>query len=124
MLDQGGGSIVNLGSMSGLVANRPDLEAPYCASKGGVHMLTRSLAGEWAERGIRVNAIAPTFIETPMTRQAMNEPERLAVWLAHSPMGRLGQPHEIASVVLFLASDAASLVTGTVLVADGGYTVW
>ncbi len=124
MLDQGRGSIVNIGSMSGLVANRPDLEAPYCASKAGVHMLTRSLAGEWAAKGIRVNAVAPTFIETPMTRKAMNEPGRLAVWLAHSPMGRVGQPHEVASAVLFLASEAASLMTGAVLVADAGYTVW
>ena len=124
MLEQGRGSIVNIGSMSGLVADRPDLETPYCASKAGVHMLTKSLAAEWARSGIRVNAVAPTFIETPMTRAAIDDPERLAVWLGDTPMGRVGQPDEIASAVLFLASPAASLMTGTVLVADAGYTVW
>jgi NAD(P)-dependent dehydrogenase (short-subunit alcohol dehydrogenase family) len=124
MLDRGRGSIVNIGSMSGLVANRPDHAAHYCASKGGVHMLTKSLAGEWAAQGIRVNAVAPTFIKTPMTHKEMNDAERYAVWLDDTPMHRVGQPDEIASAVLFLASDAASLMTGAVLVADAGYTVW
>ena len=124
MLDRGRGSIVNIGSMSGLVANRPWLQTHYCASKAGVHMLTKSLAVEWARQGIRVNAVAPTYIETPMTREYMNDPERYAVWLDSTPMHRVGQPDEIASAVLFLASDAASLMTGAVLVADAGYTVW
>ena len=87
-------------------------------------MLTKSLAVEWARQGIRVNAVAPTFIETPMTRESMNDAERYPVWLGDTPMHRVGQPDEIASAVLFLASDAASLVTGAVLVADAGYTVW
>ncbi len=124
MLGQGRGSIVNIGSMAGLVVDRPDLETPYCTSKAGVHMLTKSLAAEWAGQGIRVNAIAPSFIETPMTREALNDAERLAVWLRDTPMGRVGQPDEIASVVLFLASQASSLMTGAVLIADAGYTVW
>ena len=124
MLERGRGSIVNIGSMSGLVANRPWLQTHYCASKAGVHMLTKSLAGEWAGQGIRVNAVAPTYIETPMTREYMNEAGRYDVWLRDTPMHRVGQPDEVASAVLFLASNAASLVTGAVLVADAGYTVW
>ncbi len=124
MLEEGRGSIVNIGSMSGLVAVRPQIQAHDGASKAGVHMLTKSLAGEWAGQGIRVNAVAPTYIETPMTREYMDDPERYAVWLDSTPMHRVGQPDEIASAVLFLASDAASLVTGAVLVADAGYTVW
>ena len=87
-------------------------------------MLTKSLAGEWAGQGIRVNAVAPTYIETPMTREYMDDAERYAVWLDATPMHRVGQPDEVASAVLFLASDAASLVTGAVLLADAGYTVW
>ncbi len=124
MLEEGRGSIVNIGSMSGLVAVRPQIQAHYGVSKAGVHMLTNSLAVEWAAKGIRVNAIAPTFIETPLTRESMNDTGRYAVWLNDTPMHRVGQPHEIASAVLFLASDAASLMTGAVLVADAGYTVW
>ena len=124
MLGQGRGSIVNIGSMSGIVANRPQVHAHYCASKAGVHMLTKSLAGEWARSGIRINAVAPTFIETPMTREDMKDAERYSVWLDDTPMHRVGQPHEIASAVLFLASEAASLMTGAVLVADAGYTAW
>ena len=124
MLGQGRGSIVNIGSMSGLVVNRPELEAHYCASKGGVHMLTKSLAGEWAAKGIRVNAVAPTYIETPLTRAGHRRSDRLAVWLGDTPMRRVGQPDEVASAVLFLASAAASLMTGAVLIADAGYTVW
>ena len=124
MLERGQGSIVNIGSMSGLVAVRPQIQAHYGASKAGVHMLTKSLAAEWAAKGVRVNAIAPSFIETPMTRESMDDTERYAVWLGDTPMHRVGQPHEIASAVLFLASDAASLMTGAVLVADAGYTAW
>ena len=86
--------------------------------------MTNLAAGEWAAKGVRVNAIAPTFIETPLTRESMNDTERYATWLGDTPMHRVGQPDEIASAVLFLASDAASLVTGAVLVADAGYTVW
>jgi NAD(P)-dependent dehydrogenase (short-subunit alcohol dehydrogenase family) len=124
MLERGRGSIVNIGSMSGLVAVRPQIQAHYGVSKAGVHMLTKSLASEWGAKGVRVNAIAPTFIETPMTRESMDDAERYAVWLGDTPMHRVGQPDEIASAVLFLASDAASLMTGAVLVADAGYTAW
>ncbi|HET6466881.1 MAG TPA: SDR family oxidoreductase [Geminicoccaceae bacterium] len=124
MLDAGRGSIVNLGSMSGIIANKPQPQAHYNATKAAVHMLTKSLAAEWAARGVRVNAVAPTYIETTMTKRGMDRPEWLEIWLGMTPMGRVGQSPEIASVVLFLASDASSLMTGSVVVVDGGYTCW
>ncbi len=125
MLAQGKGSIVNIGSMSGFIVNKPQPQSFYNASKAAVHHLTRSLAAEWGARGVRVNAVAPTYIETPLTSFGINEnPEMYKVWLEMTPMGRVGQPDEIASVVLFLASDASSLLTGSIVLADGGYTCW
>lgn len=125
MLKQGSGSIVNIGSMSGLIVNKPQPQAFYNASKAAAHHLTKSLAAEWGDKGVRVNAVAPTYIETPLTAFGINEsPEMYKTWLEMTPMARVGQPEEIASVVHFLASDAASLVTGAVVVADGGYTCW
>jgi NAD(P)-dependent dehydrogenase (short-subunit alcohol dehydrogenase family) len=124
MLEAGRGSIVNLGSMSGIAVNKPQPQAHYNATKAAVHMLTKSLACEWAPRGVRVNAVAPTYIETEMTRRGMSNPEWLQYWIEGTPMGRVGQPPEIAQVILFLASDASSLMTGSVVVADGGYTCW
>ena len=125
MLRQGAGSIVNIGSMSGFIVNKPQPQSFYNASKAAVHHLTRSLAAEWAKSGVRVNAVAPTYIETPLTSFGIKEnPEMYKTWLEMTPMGRVGQPDEIASVVHFLASDAASLMTGAIVVADGGYTCW
>jgi NAD(P)-dependent dehydrogenase (short-subunit alcohol dehydrogenase family) len=125
MLAQGKGSIVNIGSMSGYIVNKPQPQAFYNASKAAVHQLTKSLAAEWGKRGVRVNAVAPTYIETPLTAFGIKEhPEMHAIWVEMTPMGRVGQPDEIASVVHFLASDAASLLTGSIVLADGGYTCW
>ncbi len=125
MLSQGSGAIVNIGSMSGFIVNKPQPQSFYNASKAAVHHLTRSLAAEWAARGVRVNAVAPTYIETPLTSFGIKEnPDMYKVWLEMTPMGRVGQPEEIASVVHFLASDVASLVTGAIVAADGGYTCW
>ena len=125
MLKQGSGSIVNIGSMSGFIVNKPQPQSFYNASKAAVHHLTKSLAAEWGKRGVRVNAVAPTYIETPLTSFGIHgSPEMYKVWLEMTPMGRVGQPDEIASVVHFLASDAASLMTGSIVLADGGYTCW
>jgi NAD(P)-dependent dehydrogenase (short-subunit alcohol dehydrogenase family) len=125
MLAQGKGSIVNIGSMSGFIVNKPQPQSFYNASKAAVHHLTRSLAAEWGARGVRVNAVAPTYIETPLTSFGIKEsPDMYKVWLDMTPMGRVGQPDEIASVVHFLASDASSLMTGAIVLADGGYTCW
>jgi NAD(P)-dependent dehydrogenase (short-subunit alcohol dehydrogenase family) len=118
MLDQGSGTIVNLGSISAQIVNYPQEQANYNASKAGVHHLTRSLAAEWASRGVRVNCVAPTYIETDLTREISEH------WIDGTPMGRMGRPSEIASVILFLASDASSLMTGSIVNADGGYICW
>jgi NAD(P)-dependent dehydrogenase (short-subunit alcohol dehydrogenase family) len=124
MLDMGGGNIVNVGSMSGFIVNRPQEQAHYNASKAGVHHLTRSLAAEWATRGIRVNAVAPTYIETELTSFVYEDPKMFQHWVGGTPMNRMGRTDEIASVILFLASEASSLMTGSIVLADGGYTSW
>jgi NAD(P)-dependent dehydrogenase (short-subunit alcohol dehydrogenase family) len=124
MLQAGRGSIVNIGSMSGFIVNKPQPQAQYNASKAGVHHLTKSLAAEWGARGVRVNSVAPTYINTPLTAYAKNNKAMFDAWIDGTPMARMGEPDEIASVVLFLASDASSLMTGSIVVADGGYTCW
>src|SRR6201994_524189 len=124
MLKAGTGAIVNIGSMSGFIVNKPQEQCYYNASKAAVHHLTKSLAAEWGRRGVRVNAVAPTYIETPLNEFVKSNPKMYNAWIGGMPMARLGQVDEIASVVLFLASDAASLMTGSIVLVDGGYTCW
>jgi NAD(P)-dependent dehydrogenase (short-subunit alcohol dehydrogenase family) len=124
MLGRGSGSIVNIASMSGVVSNHPQPQAHYNAAKAGVIMLTRSLAGEWASRGVRVNSVSPGYIRTPLTELGMSRAEWADVWLSSTPLGRIAEPREIAPAVVYLASDASSYATGTNLLIDGGYTSW
>ena len=122
MLAQGKGSIINTASMSGLIVNTPQPQAAYNVSKAGVIMLTKSLAAEWAKRGVRVNSISPGYISTEMAKTA--NPEWKPDWVRLTPMGRFGETREVASAVVYLASDASSYFTGSNLVVDGGYTCW
>jgi NAD(P)-dependent dehydrogenase (short-subunit alcohol dehydrogenase family) len=124
MLAQGSGVIVNVGSMSGFIVNRPQRQAHYNASKAAVHHLTKSLAAEWGARGVRVNAVAPTYIATPLNAFADRDAPMFRRWIDSTPMARLGEPEEVASAILFLASDASSLMTGSIVLADGGYNCW
>ena len=119
-VDQRSGVIVNIGSMSGFVVNRPQWQPAYNASKAAVHHLTRSLAAEWGPFGVRVNALAPGYIKTDMS--PVDEPQFRRHWIEDAPLQRYGTVEELAPAVVFLASDASTFVTGSVLVADGGYT--
>jgi NAD(P)-dependent dehydrogenase (short-subunit alcohol dehydrogenase family) len=120
MVEQGHGRIVNMASQAGLVGI--PRHAAYSASKGAVIALTRVLALEWATFGVTVNAVAPTFIRTPGTAERLDQPGFLADVVERIPVGRVGTTTDVAGAVLYLASPAASLVTGTVLVVDGGWT--
>lgn len=123
MVERGFGTIVNISSMCGEIVTRQETAVTaYNASKAGVNMVTKSLACEWARSGVRVNAVAPGFVQSEMT--AKYPDEVVNAWSNQTPMGRLGLPHEVASAVHFLSSDASSYITGTVLLVDGGYTCW
>lgn len=120
MLAQHSGSIINIASIGGLVGYPGSIG--YQASKGGVVQMTRTLAIEWADDGIRVNVVAPSQFETPVVlAQWEAEPDMRAQFEAKTPLGRIGKPDEIVGPVVFLASDAAAMVTGHVLAVDGGY---
>ena len=122
MIEQGGGSIVNIGSMSGAIVNRPQWQPAYNASKAAVHHLTRSLAAEWAPANVRVNALAPGYMHTDMA--PIHEPRFQRYWIEDAPQRRAGEPDELGPAIVFLASDASSFMTGSVLTIDGGYSVF
>ncbi len=125
MIRQKRGSIINIASMSGLIVNTPQCQCAYNVSKAGVIMLTKSLASEWAEHGIRVNSIAPGYMKTELTRPYFEgNGEMVQRWMDLSPMKRPGTPDELQGIALYLASDSSSFVTGAVFSIDGGYTVW
>lgn len=122
MTQRRSGSIINIGSISGLIINRPQWHSPYGISKAAVHHLTRSLAAEWSQYGVRVNAIAPGYVKTEIASTEYKEYRRY--WKDEVPMQRYGSPDEIAPAALYLASDASSFMTGEVMVIDGGYTLY
>ena len=122
MVERKQGSIINIGSISGEIINRPQWHSPYGISKAAVHHLTRSLAAEWAGSNVRVNAIAPGYVKTEITNSEYEDYRHY--WKDEVPMARYGKPEEIAPIALLLASDASSFVTGSVYVVDGGYTLW
>lgn len=125
MIKHGGGSIVNIASMSGLVVNPlPQQQCAYNSSKAGVIMLTKCLANEWAQKGIRVNAVCPGFTRTPLTAKRLDTPNDPAVkkWIGGTPMDRVASPEEMVGIVLYYASDYSSFTTGTCIPIDGGYT--
>jgi NAD(P)-dependent dehydrogenase (short-subunit alcohol dehydrogenase family) len=122
MVAQRSGVIVNIGSISAQIVNRPQWQAGYNASKAAVHQLTKSLAAEWAPHGVRVNALAPGYVKTEMA--PVDEPQFRRQWIEDAPMQRYAMPAELGPSVVFLASDASSFMTGSVLVVDGGYTVF
>jgi NAD(P)-dependent dehydrogenase (short-subunit alcohol dehydrogenase family) len=124
MIEQGGGSIINIASMSGSIVNVPQPQCSYNASKAGVIHLTKSLASEWAKYNIRVNSISPGYMKTAMTEKTLETDMAKDWWLRLTPMGRPGLPCELGGAVVYLASDASSFMTGADLIIDGGYTVW
>lgn len=121
MRSQGSGVIVNVGSISGFIVNRPQEQASYNASKAAVHQLTRSLAVEWADMGVRVNAIAPGYVKTGIA--PIDDPEYAPWWVDLAPQRRYALPEELGPSIVYLASDASSFMTGAILTVDGGYSV-
>jgi len=122
MIERGYGKVINMSSIFGLTP-LPD-QLAYSSSKGGVNQLTRVMALEWAKKGIRVNAVAPTYFETELVTQIRNDPERFKFINERTPMGRWGQPNEMEGIVIFLAAPASDFITGQIIYIDGGWTVW
>ncbi|WP_209123968.1 SDR family NAD(P)-dependent oxidoreductase [Alkalihalobacillus sp. BA299] len=122
MMETGGGSIINIASMSSFIANT-EAQCAYNSSKAAVAMMTKCLANEWVTHNIRVNAIAPGYMETDMAKPLFAEDGELRHVLDYIPMKRLGKPYELGGLAIYLASDASSYATGSVFLVDGGYTV-
>lgn len=122
MLEHGGGSIINTASMSGHIVNVPQPQCAYNASKAGVIQLTKSLAIEWAKRGVRVNSISPGYIGTELVNSSDFLVPLIEKWNAIAPMGRLGRPEELQSICVYLAGDTSSFTTGSDFIIDGAFT--
>jgi NAD(P)-dependent dehydrogenase (short-subunit alcohol dehydrogenase family) len=122
MLQRGSGKVINVSSIMGSVALAG--QTAYASSKGGIEQMTKVMALEWATSGIQVNSLAPTYFETELTKPLFDDPERNAFITGRTPMGRWGQPHELAGAVIFLASDASDFITGQTILVDGGWTAW
>jgi NAD(P)-dependent dehydrogenase (short-subunit alcohol dehydrogenase family) len=123
MIERGGGGvIVNIGSISAMIVIRPQWQPAYNASKAAVHQLTKSLAAEWAPHNVRVNALAPGYVKAAMA--LVDAPRFRRHWIVDAPMQRYAMPEELGPSLVYLASDASSFMTGSVLVVDGGYTLW
>jgi NAD(P)-dependent dehydrogenase (short-subunit alcohol dehydrogenase family) len=122
MVERRTGNIINIGSISSFIVNRPQMQPAYNASKAAVHQLTKSLAAEWAPYGVRVNALAPGYVKTDMA--PVDRPEFQRYWIEDTPMRRYASPEELGPTMVYLASDASRFMTGSVLVIDGGYTLW
>ena len=122
MIEAGGGNIINIGSISAMIVNRPQWQPAYNASKAAVHQLTKSLAAEWAPHNVRVNALAPGYVKTAMA--PVDEPRFRRHWIEDAPMQRYATPGELGPSIVYLASDASSFMTGSILVIDGGYTLF
>jgi NAD(P)-dependent dehydrogenase (short-subunit alcohol dehydrogenase family) len=122
LVARGDGRVINVSSQMGSVGYPG--RAAYCASKHAVNGLTKALAVEWAPRAVTVNAVAPTFIDTPLTAPMFEDAEFKAEVLRRIPLGRIGRVEEVSAAVAFLASPAASLVTGQILLIDGGWVAW
>lgn len=122
MVERRAGVIINIGSISAMIVNRPQMQPAYNASKAAVHQLTKSLAAEWAPYNVRVNALAPGYVKTSMA--PVDRPEFRRYWIEDTPMQRPALPAELGPSLIYLASDASRFMTGSVLVIDGGYTLW
>jgi NAD(P)-dependent dehydrogenase (short-subunit alcohol dehydrogenase family) len=122
MIGKGKGKVINLSSVRGIRATLWGGNEAYCATKGAVDMITRTLAAEWAPHNINVNAIAPSLIYTELAARTLQDPERLQRYLANVPLKRVGQPKDVVGVCVFLSSDASDFITGQILYVDGGLT--
>jgi len=122
MIRQGRGKVIHLSSIFGTVGMNNQLA--YACSKGGINQMTKVMAIEWAPHNIQVNAIGPTYFETPLVAQLRNDPERFRFINERTPMGRWGQPEELEGTVIFLASRASDFITGQTIYVDGGWTIW
>lgn len=127
MLKHGYGKIINTASMPARISNTPQNQAAYNASKAGVLHLTRSLAAEWASRGVRVNRISPGYTRTELVEQFINEPigaDKLPYWMERTPMGRMAEVADLVGALIYPTSEASDYMTGHDMVVDGGYVAW